>query len=141
MAKYDPTMPNHETDPVFIHGETVNIDREIVSLITMVNTIPGICTKASCQGENSPEGKNVTSAYFMFESDSWLQLGNILFNKIYPAIVDVKDPTTGNGGVFCSCSLILTGFKGFRASLNWNKRCTKAVYDALKPLADQAETS
>jgi hypothetical protein len=58
-------------------GESVQIDTGILDLIKLINTIPGIETKGSCQGQDSAlayvqfmpddtEGKSHASVYFLY---------------------------------------------------------------------------
>lgn len=129
-----PANPRHETEPVLIHGKAVDIDREMVDFIKMVNYIPGIRTNGCCQGNDHP-GKNVADAYFDFYSDSWMEIGDILFNKIHTAIKDIRDPATGKLGTISEVGFRMVSHNGFHAQLWWNKRCTRAIFDALKPLA------
>jgi hypothetical protein len=58
-------------------GESVEIDKGVIDLIKLMNSIPGIETKGSCQGEDpnygyvqfmpdGTEGKAHASVYFMY---------------------------------------------------------------------------
>jgi hypothetical protein len=58
-------------------GESVEIDKGVIDLIKLMNSIPGIETKGSCQGQDSnygyvqfmpddTEGKAHASVYFMY---------------------------------------------------------------------------
>jgi hypothetical protein len=58
-------------------GESVEIDEGVIDLIKLMNSIPGIATKGSCQGEepnygyvqfmpDGTEGRSHASVYFMY---------------------------------------------------------------------------
>lgn len=68
----------HPTVPLKLaSGESVEIDQGVVELITLINSIPGIATRGSCQGEepnygyvqfmpDEIEAKAHASIYFMY---------------------------------------------------------------------------
>lgn len=131
-------MPHiHETESVMIHGQLANIDREIVGLIQMVNTIPGVRTTACCQGSNerkNPNG-NYSNCYFMFEGSSWREIGEILFERMMPLL----KPITLNGNSAVSGDMSETSkHGGVRGTVCWAYDVTSQIYDALMLLAVKA---
>lgn len=55
-------MRTHKTVQVALNGSTVSIDEEIVDLVKVINSIPGIQTLNSCQGD-------YFGAYVQFSGD------------------------------------------------------------------------
>lgn len=75
-----------ENEKINIHPQTwikvnVPVDEGIAAIVVLLNTIPGLVTLDSCQGD---PGEKDAHVYFCY--GGWRQMSQFIFEKIGPAL-------------------------------------------------------